>query len=147
MLPYHDRLVAALGDPDTVLLLLALGVIAVCIELSRGGILPGVLGAVLVVLALGSPAAKSFDVTGAVLVAASLVCFVLEATLRTRGLLTLAGAGSMLFGLLRIDKRLGWIAVVSAASFAILISFLLSAGAAARRSKLGILKNGDGVKP
>lgn len=147
MLPNHDRLVAALGDPDTVLLLLALGVIAVCIELSRGGILPGVTGAVLIVLALGSPAARNFDVTGSILVAVSFLCFVLEGTLRTRGLLTLVGAGSMIYGLLKIDKHPGWIVVVAAVLFAILISFLLSVAAAARRNKLGILKNGDGVKP
>lgn len=142
----HERLLTALGDPETVLLLLAVGVIGVCFELARGGILPGVAGAVCVVLALGSPAARTFDVAGMLLVACSFVCFVIEGTVRARGMLTLAGAASMLYGLLRIDRRLGWVAVGSALLFSILISFLLSAGIAARRSKLGILKNGDTVK-
>ncbi|HYA18854.1 MAG TPA: hypothetical protein VEF06_15375 [Bryobacteraceae bacterium] len=144
MLAAHERLLAALGDPEKVLLLLALGVIGVCFELSRGGILPGIAGAVCIVLALGSPAARTFDVAGAVLVAGSLVCFVLEATLRARGLFTLGGAAMMLYGLLRIDSHLGWLAAAGwALLFSILISFLLSAAVAGRRSKLGILKNGD----
>jgi membrane-bound serine protease (ClpP class) len=148
MLPTHERILAALGDPERLLLLLAVGVLAVCLELSRGGILPGIAGAVCIVLALGSPAARNFDAMGVVLVAGSFVCFVLEATIRTRGALTLAGGGMVLYGLLRIDSRMGWFAAIaSALIFSILISFLLSAGMAARRSKLGILKNGDRVKP
>jgi membrane-bound serine protease (ClpP class) len=146
MVAAHEHLLTALGDPETVLLLLGLGVIGVCFELARGGILPGVAGALCIVLALGSPAARAFDVAGAGLVTGSLICLVLEATLRSRGVLTLVAAAAMLYGLLRIDRGLGWVAVGSALLFSILISFLLSAGVAARRSKLGILKNGDTVK-
>lgn len=143
MLATHERLLAALRDPDAVLLLLAIGVIGLCFELSRGGILPGVAGPLCVVLALGSPGARTFDVAGMVLVAASLVCLVLEATLRTRGLLTLIAAATMSYGLLRIDARLGWIEAAAAALlFSVLIGFLLSAAVAARRNKLGIPRPG-----
>ena len=144
MLAMHDGLLAVLGDPDKVLLLLALGIIGICFELSRGGVFPGVAGGVCVVLALGSPAAKNFDVPGALLVAGSFICFVLEATMHLRGWLTLAGAGIMLYGLLRIDRHLRWVEAGGAALlFAILLSFLLSVAVAGRRSKIGILKNGD----
>jgi membrane-bound ClpP family serine protease len=147
MPPMHERAVAALGDPQTVLLLLALGLIGVCLELSRGGILPGVAGAACIVLAVGSPAARSFDGVGDLLVAGSFICSVFEATIRTRGILALASAGLMLWGLLRIDPRIGWsLATAAAVLISSLVSFLLSVAVAARRSKLGILRNGDTVK-
>jgi membrane-bound serine protease (ClpP class) len=139
----HELLLTALADPSIALLLLGAGILGVCLELSGiGRILPGVLGSACVVLALGSPAARSFDVRGAALVAGSLVCFVCEATVRTRGLLSLGGAIALLVGLFMIDRRMGWaVAAVFAMVFSALISFLLAVAFAARRNKLGILKN------
>ena len=141
----HGNLLAALADPNFVLTLLALGVLGVCWELSRAGlVVPGVVGSVLVVLALGSPAAKTFDVRGVVLVAASLVCFVAEAALRSRGLLTAGGMVAMMAGLRMLDGGIGWgMALATTGPFSLLISFLLSVAFEARRSKLGILEKGD----
>lgn len=146
---HQENLLAALANPDIVLSLLALGVLGVCWELSRASlVVPGVAGSVLVVLALGSPAAGRLDVRGFVLLAVSLVCFVAEAATRSRGVLTSGGMVAMMAGLRMLDGRIGWVVALAAAiPFSLLISFLLSVAFAARRSKLGILGKGDTAHP
>jgi membrane-bound serine protease (ClpP class) len=134
-----------LADPGLALLLLGAGVLGVCWELSRSGlIVPGVAGSVCIVLALGSPATVAFDVRGIVLVAVAILFFALEAALRSRGLLTLVGAAALMAGLLLLDRGLAWaLAAGAALLFSLLISFLLSVAVQARRSKLAILDRGE----
>ncbi len=130
---------------ENLLVLLALGVLGVCWELCRAPlIVPGVVGSVCIVVALASPASRTFDVWGLALVALSLVCFAAEAAVRSRGLLTVGGWLAMMCGVRLMDAGLGWgIPLLTTIPMSLLISFLLSVAFEARRSKLGILEKGD----
>lgn len=141
----RSAVMLALADPSATLLLLAAGVLGVCWELAVSGLIaPAVAGSVCIVLALNSSAAATFDRWGVALLASALCFFALEAVLRSRGVLTLAGASSMMAGLLLIDRPMGWVTALGAAiAFSLLLSFLLSVAVAARRSKLAILGKGD----
>jgi membrane-bound serine protease (ClpP class) len=138
----HELLRIALAKPSVALILLAAGVLGICWELSGATrFLPGILGSAAIVLALGSPAAETFDVRGDLLVAASLLCFLREATLRRHGIFAVAGAVALALGLHRIDPEIGWMVVaVCSVAFALPVSFLLAVAYAARRSKLDIVK-------
>jgi membrane-bound serine protease (ClpP class) len=141
----RDRILAAIATPSSALLLLGCGILGVCGELAYTGLfVPGVLGAVCILLSLNSPAAAAFDLRGVALLAAALCLLALEAFRRAHGLLTAAGACLAVAGLILLRAGIAWpVALAAAALFAPLIAFLLSVAVAARRNKLAILEKGD----
>lgn len=153
----RQRILSAIADPNIALLLLVLGALGIYAEFSSPGmVLPGVLGAIVLLLGLAAMAMFPIAWLGAALMIMGLAFFVLEAKFATHGVLTLGGSVALLLGaLMLIDTndpalRIRFsMAFAVTIPFALITSFLLSIAVRARRNKvvtgLGALAGSYGV--
>lgn len=140
----RDRVLLATADPNIALLLLVLGALGIYFEFHAPGmVLPGVTGAILVLLGLTSLAMLPIDWLGAALMIMGLAFFVLEAKFATHGVLTTGGAIALALGaVMLIDTnvpalRIRWSTAIGLAlPFALITSWLLSIAVRARRNKV-----------
>lgn len=101
----RQKLLATLSDPNVAMILMSLGAAGLFIELySPGLILPGVVGAVCLVLAFYSFQTLSASYAGIILLMLGFVFFLLEIKVTSFGLLALSGAASILLGVLMLFK-------------------------------------------
>ncbi len=110
----RQKLLATITNPDIAMILMSLGAAGLFIELYNPGlILPGVVGAVSLVTAFYSFQTLSASTAGLALIVLGFVFFIAEIKVISYGLLTLAGAASMLFGglLLFPQQPLGGLSV------------------------------------
>jgi membrane-bound serine protease (ClpP class) len=99
------ELLKALSDPNIAYLLMTIGTIGILAELyNPGAILPGVVGAISLILAFYSLQSLPINYAGVLLLILGIVFFVLEATVTSYGLLALGGVASMIFGSLMLIK-------------------------------------------
>lgn len=126
---------------DTVFLLMAIGLLAILIELSApGGWVAGFIGVVSLALAVYGLGILSVNWFGAIFLALAFVLFVLDIKTPTHGALTAAGIGSFILGALVLFNSPGvpqfqrvsvplvvLVAIIFGASFAVIISFALKA--------------------
>ena len=140
----RQRILSAIADPNIALLLLVLGALGIYAEFSSPGmVLPGVMGAITLLLGLAAMALFPIAWLGAALMIMGLAFFVLEAKFATHGVLTVGGAVALLLGaLMLIDTddpalriRLG-MALAVTIPFALITSFLFSIAVRARRNKV-----------
>ncbi|MBM3746028.1 MAG: nodulation protein NfeD [Acidobacteria bacterium] len=140
----REKIMSAVADPNLALVLMVLGALGVYIEFSSPGlIVPGVAGALLVLLGLSGLALLPINWLGAALLVLALALFVLEAKIVSHGILGAGGALAMVLGaLLLIDSpvpemriRLST-AVGLAVPFAVITTFLVSLVIRARVSKV-----------
>ena len=140
----RQSILSAIADPNIALLLLVLGALGIYAEFSSPGfVLPGVLGAISLLLGLAALAMFPIGWLGASLVVLGLTFFVLEAKFATHGILTAGGAIALLLGaMLLIDTnepalRIRFsMALAVTLPFALITSFLLSIAVRARRNKV-----------
>jgi membrane-bound serine protease (ClpP class) len=122
----------AISDPNIAYLLMTIGTIGIIAELySPGAILPGIVGAISLILAFYSFQSLPVNYAGVLLFLLGIVFFVLEASVTSYGLLAIGGVISMLIGSVMLIKtdaeflRISWsviLPVVSlSAAFALLI--------------------------
>lgn len=98
---WRQKLLATITNPDIAMILMSLGAAGLFIELYNPGlILPGVVGAVSLVTAFYSFQTLSANTAGLALILLGFVFFIAEIKVISYGLLTLAGATSILFGAL-----------------------------------------------
>ncbi|OGS11710.1 MAG: hypothetical protein A2234_08290 [Elusimicrobia bacterium RIFOXYA2_FULL_58_8] len=139
----RQKLLATITNPDIAMILMSLGAAGLFIELYNPGlILPGVVGAVSLVTAFYSFQTLSANTAGLALILLGFVFFIAEIKVLSYGLLTLAGAASILFGaLLLFDQQtmgglsvslnmlvstiIGLVAVVAALAYIVLRAQLL----------------------
>ena len=89
----------ALSDPNIAMLLMTIGTIGILAELyNPGAILPGVVGAISLILAFYSLQSLPINYAGVLLIVLGVVFFVLEIQVTSYGLLTLGGIASMTLG-------------------------------------------------
>jgi membrane-bound serine protease (ClpP class) len=99
------ELLKALSDPNIAYLLMTLGTIGILAELyNPGAILPGIVGAISVILAFYSLQSLPINYAGVLLLLLGVIFFILEASVTSYGLLALGGIASMLFGSLMLIK-------------------------------------------
>jgi len=136
-----EQILDALVRTDTVFLLMALGLLAILIELSApGGWVAGFIGVVALTLAVYGLGILTVNWFGAVFLLLAFVLFVLDIKVPTHGALTAAGTGSFILGSLLLFNSPGVpefqrvsvpLVVVVAAfiglSFAVIIGFALRA--------------------
>lgn len=102
----RQKFLATITDPNIAMILMSLGAAGLFIELYNPGlILPGVVGAVALVLAFYSFQTLSASFAGVALIMLAFVFFIAEIKVISYGLLTLAGAVSMLLGALMLFKQ------------------------------------------
>jgi len=95
----------ALSDPNIAMLLMTIGTIGILAELyNPGAILPGVVGAISLILAFYSLQSLPINYAGVLLIILGIVFFVLEIKVTSYGLLTLGGIAAMTLGGLLLVK-------------------------------------------
>ncbi len=121
----------ALSDPNIAYVLMTIGTIGLIAELySPGAILPGVVGAISLILAFYSFQSLPINYAGLLLLVLGIVFFVLEATVTSYGLLAIGGVLSMLLGSLMLIKtdaqflQLSWGVIIPVIGVAALFSLV-----------------------
>src|SRR5436853_4259111 len=95
----------ALSDPNIAFILMTLGTIGLLAELyNPGAILPGIVGAISLILAFYSLQTLPINYAGVLLIILGIVLFILEIKVMSYGLLSLGGIAAMTFGALLLVK-------------------------------------------
>jgi len=95
----RERVLYAISNPNVAYILMMIGLIGLYFELSSpGAVLPGVIGALSLVLAFYSFQTLPVNYAGLILIVLAVVFFVIEVKVVSFGLLTLAGVVSLVLG-------------------------------------------------
>lgn len=98
-------LLKAISDPNIAILLMTVGTIGILAELyNPGAILPGVVGAISLIMAFYALQSLPINYAGVLLVLLGIVLFILEFTVTSYGILTLGGLAAMVLGGLMLVK-------------------------------------------
>src|SRR5512133_125076 len=102
----HERLFQVLARPEVIMILMLAAIYGIIGEISNpGAILPGVVGAIALILALYMGAALPINAAGLALIALSIVLFVIDVFAPTHGVLTVGGIVAFFFGALMLFDR------------------------------------------
>jgi membrane-bound serine protease (ClpP class) len=143
-LTLRQRIVSSIADPNIALVLLVIGALSIYLEFNSPGlIVPGVVGAILVLLGLSAISVLPINWLGAALLLSAFAMFVLEAKFAAHGILATGGAVAMVLGAVMLidsplpEMRVHWgTAIALALPFSAITVFLLSLAVRARRSKV-----------
>ena len=143
-LTLRQRIVRAIADPNIALILLIVGALCLYLEFNSPGlIVPGVAGAIMVLLGLSAISVLPISWLGASLLLLAFGLFILEAKFATHGILGVGGAISMVLGAVMLvdsplpEMRVHWgTAIALALPFSLITIFLLSLVLRARRNKV-----------
>ncbi len=95
----RDKLISLLANPNLAYILMMIGLMGLYFELSNpGAIFPGVIGGMALILALFAMSTLPVSYTGLALIGLSVVLFIAEIKVTSHGLLSLAGAASLVLG-------------------------------------------------
>lgn len=144
----RQRLLAILTDPSVAYILLLLGFYGLLFELQNpGAILPGVVGAICLILAFLAFSTLPLNYAGVALVVLALVFFLAEVKVISHGVLAAGGVISMLLGSLILfqgDVRLPW-TVIGGATLATAAFFLFIVGAGLKAQRRQVQSGGDAL--
>lgn len=139
----RQRFISVIADPNIGFILLVLGALGIYVEFSHPGlILPGVAGAVLLLLGFSSLSVLPISWIGVALLILALVLFALEAKFASHGILGAGGALSMVLGALLLvngppEMRIHLsTALAVTIPFALITIFLVSLAMRARAAKV-----------
>ena len=143
-LTLRQQIVSSIADPNIALVLLIIGALSIYLEFNSPGlIVPGVVGAILVLLGLSALSVLPISWLGASLLLLAFGMFVLEAKFATHGILGTGGAVAMVLGaVMLVDSPLPELrvhlgtAIALALPFSAITVFLLSLAVRARRYKV-----------
>jgi membrane-bound serine protease (ClpP class) len=143
-LTWRQRIVSSIADPNIALVLLVIGALSIYLEFNSPGlIVPGVVGAILVLLGLSAISVLPINWLGAALLLSAFAMFVLEAKFAAHGILATGGAVAMVLGAVMLidsplpEMRVHWgTAIALAVPFSAISVFLLSLVMRARRTKV-----------
>lgn len=121
-----------LSDPNIAYLFMTIGTIGIIAELySPGAILPGIVGAISLILAFYSFQSLPVNYAGVLLFLLGMVFFILEATVTSYGLLAIGGVVAMLLGSLMLIKtdveflQISWSVILPVIALAATFSLLI----------------------
>ncbi|HZH48474.1 MAG TPA: nodulation protein NfeD [Nitrospira sp.] len=122
----------AISDPNIAYLLMTIGTIGIIAELySPGAILPGIVGAISLILAFYSFQSLPVNYAGVLLFLLGIVFFLLEASVTSYGLLAIGGVISMLIGSVMLIKtdveffRISWLVILPVVTLAAVFALLI----------------------
>ena len=149
-LTLRQRIVSAIADPNIALIILIVGALCLYLEFNSPGlIVPGVAGAIMVLLGLSAISVLPISWLGASLLLLAFALFILEAKFATHGILGVGGAISMVLGAVMLvdsplpEMRVHWAtAIALALPFSLITVFLLSLVMRARRNKVDTGREG-----
>jgi membrane-bound serine protease (ClpP class) len=139
-----ERVLSVLANPNIAYLLFALGMLGIYVEVTHpGGIFPGVIGIIAMLLALYAMSVLPLSWTGIALIGLSILLFVLEVKVTSFGLLTVGGLICFVLGSLMLfdapipDMRVSLgVIVPTAVVVAGVTGFLLSRVVRAHRKQV-----------
>jgi membrane-bound serine protease (ClpP class) len=137
------ELLKTLSDPNIAYILMTVGTIGLMAELyNPGAILPGIVGAISLILAFYSFQSLPVNYAGLLLMALGILFFILEASVASYGLLAIGGVISMLLGSLMLIKtdaefyQLSWGVILPVVGLATVFSlFIVGMGVRALRQQ------------
>jgi membrane-bound serine protease (ClpP class) len=137
------KILSALSDPNIAYILMLLGVYGLIFELSNpGSILPGVVGAICLILAFYAFQTLPINYAGLLLLLSALIMFIAEIKVQSYGLLTVGGIISMILGSLMLMKsdapffRISWAVIIpSVATTALFFVFVVGMAVRAQRAR------------
>ena len=140
----RQRVLSAISNPNTALILLVLGALGIYAEFSSPGLIfPGVAGAILALLGLTALSMFPINWLGAALLILAFTFFALEAKFTSHGVLAVGGTVAMILGAVMLinspvpEMRIHLSTAVSLAiPFAAITVFLLSLVMRARAAKV-----------
>ena len=140
----RQKIISAIADPNIALVLLVIGALGIYVEFSSPGlIVPGVLGGILVLLALSALTVLPINWLGGALMLLAFTLFVLEVKFTSHGILGAGGALAMVLGAVMLvdspvpELRVRWsTAIALTLPFSAITVFLLTIAARARRNKV-----------
>lgn len=149
-MPLFRRFLSTLSHPAIATILMALGMLGLYMELSNpGAILPGVVGAICLILGFYAMSVLPLNYAGVALLLLALVLFIAETQVPTFGLLTTAGAISLVLGVVMLFKdvepwmRTGMeLIVATVAGMLVVIVLLTTRALKVRGSKVTTGKEG-----
>jgi membrane-bound serine protease (ClpP class) len=101
----RDRILRTISDPNLAYILMMIGTMGIFFELIHpGGIFPGVIGAICLILAFFAMQTLPVNYAGVMLIFLSIVFFIAEVKVISHGLLTVAGIVSLTLGSLMLFK-------------------------------------------
>jgi membrane-bound serine protease (ClpP class) len=141
---WRERVISAIADPNTALILLVIGALAIYVEFQAPGMVaPGVIGAILVLLGLAAMSVLPINWLGAALILAGFTMFALEVKFAAHGVLGVGGSVALVLGAVMLvdspmpEMRIHWSTAVGLAlPFSAITLFLLSLALKARRNKV-----------
>ena len=123
-----DRILSIIANPNLAYLLLMVGLLALYLEMSHpGAILPGVVGAVSLILAFFAMQTLPVSLAGLLLILVGVALFLMEIWVTSYGLLSLTGAGCLVVGSIMLfdspeeGLRLAWSTIIP--TLAVIIAF------------------------
>jgi membrane-bound serine protease (ClpP class) len=139
-----EQVLSFLANPNVAYLLLALGMLGIYVEVTNpGGIFPGVVGVIAMLLALYSLSVLPLSWAGVALIAISLLLFLLEVKVTSFGLLTVGGVICFVLGSLMLfdgpipDMRVSLgVVLPTAVVIAVAVVFLLQRVVNAHRKQV-----------
>ena len=122
---WRQRILNTISNPNVAYLLMMLGMIGIFFEISQPGvILPGVVGAIALLLALFAFQSLPVNYAGALLIILALVLFILEVKVTSYGMLTVGGILSLALGsLMLIDSSVPYLQISRAVITATVVVF------------------------
>jgi membrane-bound serine protease (ClpP class) len=135
------ELLKTLSDPNIAYLLMTIGTVGIMAELyNPGAILPGIVGAISLILAFYSLQSLPVNYAGVLLFLLGIVFFILEASVTSYGLLAIGGVISMLLGSVMLIKtdaeflQISWSVILPVVALAAAFSlFIVGMGVRAMR--------------
>ncbi|BFU93403.1 MAG: serine protease [Nitrospira sp.] len=122
----------ALSDPNIAYLLMTIGTVGLMAELyNPGAILPGIVGAISLVMAFYAMQSLPVNYAGVLLFLLGIVFFILEATVTSYGLLAIGGVISLLLGSVMLIKtdaeflQISWSVILPVVTLVAIFSLLI----------------------
>ncbi|MDF0643908.1 MAG: nodulation protein NfeD [Nitrospira sp.] len=122
----------ALSDPNIAYLLMTIGTVGLMAELyNPGAILPGIVGAISLVMAFYALQSLPVNYAGVLLFLLGIVFFILEATVTSYGLLAIGGVISLLLGSVMLIKtdaeflQISWSVILPVVTLVAIFSLLI----------------------
>lgn len=147
----RDRILKYIADPNIAFLLLIIGLAGIYFELAHPGVvLPGVVGAICLLLAFFAFQTLPVNYIGVLLILMSFVFFILEFKIASYGLLPLAGVSALLLGAIMLFREEGggmgisW-GVLLPTVFTVSLFFIAVAGIVFRSHRRRVASGAEGM--
>lgn len=123
-----EAFLALISDPNVAYVLLLLGMFGILFELyNPGGVLPGIIGVICLIVAFYAMNALPVNYAGVALIIFAVILFILEIKIASHGALALGGITSLLLGSMMLIKPDASFDVIRLSWAVILFSVLLTA--------------------